>query len=122
MNREILNKMYNVIKAYDNAKGYIYQACIFEYNTDLADIFIFKQNIHSLSASKMKKIINSLDEIEKNHQYGNNYFIFWFDSQEEFNELFNKFKEENPKYTKFRFIDSTGEEKYYGVEDEIPVI
>lgn len=119
MKREIINKMYNVINAYDNAKGYIYQARIAEYDDDLVGILIIKQNIHSLKASEMKKIIGSLDKIERIHQYA---FIFWFDSQEEFNKLFNKFKEENPKYTKFKLNSGRSGEKYYSVEDEISVI
>lgn len=119
MNKEILNKMYEVIKAYDNLKGYIYRAYIVEYDNGLTNILIDKQNIHSLRPSEIKRIINSLGEIEKIYQYGNKYFTFWFDSQEEFNELFNKFKEENPNYIKFKI---NNEEKYYSVEDEIPII
>ena len=117
MKQEILDKMHNVIDAYDELKGNIYFACITEFNND-AYVNIYRQNIHSLRPSEMKKIMTSVGKIEEVHKYENTSIQFWFDSQEEFNELFDKYKK-NSQCTIFTYA---GDGNSYGVDEEIPVM
>ena len=117
MNKEILNRMQDVIAAYDKLKGTIYLACITEFDDD-AYVIVCRQNIHSLRPSEMKKIMASMGKIEEVHKYGNTSIQFWFDSQEEFNKLFNEYKK-NSKCTIFTYAEDGNS---YGVDEEIPVM
>ena len=118
MKSETLNKMQDVINAYNNAKGYIYQAIVNEFD-NINHILIFKVNIHTLRPSEMKKFIKIEGKYEKVTKYGNKYFEFYFDSQEEFNKIFNEVKKE----LKVKIFKYNGDfkEKIYNEDEEIKI-